>query len=64
MKELHAALFGEAIYIATSEIYVTISYCTTLAQITFYSNFAGTLEADVFIEDGFSVPFMTMYTKS
>ena len=40
---------------ATSEIYVAISYCTTFEQITFSSNFAGTLEADVFIEDGFSV---------
>ena len=51
MFERNTALFGGAIYIATTEIFF-VTYCTTFKQITFSSNFAG---ADVFIEDGFSV---------
>ena len=54
----NTALFGGAIYIATTEILIATfftPYCTTLEQITFSSNSAGTLGPDVFIEDGFSV---------
>ena len=54
----NTALFGGAIYIATADIqHVTYNstWCTTFEQITFSSNSAGTLGADVFIEDGFSV---------
>ena len=51
----NTALFGGAIYIATAEIFFAIHYCTTFEQITFSSNFARTLGADVFIEGGFSV---------
>ena len=60
--ERNTALFGGAIYIATSEIYVRKSYCTTFEQITFSSNFAGRFGADVFIEDGFSVSDIIYYT--
>ena len=52
--ESNTALFGGSIYIATAGIYIN-AYCTTFEQITFSSNSAGTLGADVFIEDGFSV---------
>ena len=53
--ERNTALFGGAIYIATAEIqHSFIPDCTTFEQITFSSNFASTLGADVFIEDGFS----------
>ena len=58
--EINKALFGGAIYIATikySEIVVD-SHCTTLEQITFTTNFAGILGADVFIEDGFKAKYM------
>ena len=51
--ERNTALFGGAIYIATTEMFVA-TYCTTLEQITFSSNSAGRFGADVFIEDGFS----------
>ena len=50
----NTALFGGAIYIATAEIFI-YENCTTFEQIIFSSNFASTLGADVFIEDGFSV---------
>ena len=54
--ERNTALFGGAIYIATAETFLfSYNYCTTFQQITFSSNFAGTLGADVFIENGFSV---------
>ena len=56
--ERNTALFGGAIYIATAEIFVATYNCTfetTFEQITFSSNSAATLGADVFIEDGFSV---------
>ena len=53
--ERNIALFGGAIYITTAEIqHSFIPDCTTFEQITFSSNFASTLGADVFIEDGFS----------
>ena len=52
--ERNTAVFGGAVYIATAEIFV-YTYCTTFEQITFSSNFAHTLGADVFIEDGVSV---------
>ena len=53
--ERNTALFGGAIYIATAEILEHNYHCTTVEQIAFSSNFAGTLGADVFIEDGVSV---------
>ena len=53
--ERNTALFGGAIYIATARIFNVAYKCTTFEQITFSSNSAGTLGADVFIEDGFSV---------
>ena len=59
--ERNTALFGGAIYIATAEIFFT-AYCTTFEQITFSSNFAGTLGSDVFIEDGFSVSDIIRHT--
>ena len=52
--ERNIALFGGAIYIAITEIFL-VPYCTTFEQITFSSNFAGKFGADVFVEDGFSV---------
>ena len=52
--ERNKALFGGAIYIAIAETF-DHPYCTTFEQITFTSNSAGTIGADVFIEDGFSV---------
>ena len=52
--ERNTALFGGAIYIATTET-LDPSYCTTFEQIIFTGNSAGTLGPDVFIEDGFSV---------
>ena len=60
--ERNTALFGGAIYIATAEIFFAIYYCTTFQQITFTSNSAGTLGADVFIEDGFSVSHIIYFT--
>ena len=62
--ERNTALFGGAIYIATSEIYDITSYCTTFEQnlIIFSSNFAVTLGADVFIKDGFSVRDIIYFT--
>ena len=53
--ERNTALFGGAIYIATAEILEHNYHCTTVEQIAFSSNFAGTLGADVFIEDGLTV---------
>ena len=47
----NTALFGGAIYIATAEIFI-YENCTTFEQIAFFSNSAGTLGADVFIDDG------------
>ena len=61
--ERNTALFGGAIYIATTDIHhLSIPYCTSLEQITFSSNFAGRFGADVFIEDGFSVSDIIYYT--
>ena len=60
--EKNIADFGGAIYIATIESYIFDTYCTTLGQITFSSNFAVTLGANVFIEDGratWITPFLT-----
>ena len=59
--ERNTALFGGAIYITTAEIF-HYPQCTTFEQITFSSNFASTLGADVFIEDGFSVTPTTYFT--
>ena len=59
--ERNTALFGGGIYIATAEIF-DYAYCTTFEQITFSSNFARTLGADVFIEDGFSVSHTIYFT--
>ena len=56
--ERNEAVFGGAIYIATVENFITDRYCTTLEQIAFSNNTAGTLGADIFIEDG----FYTLYT--
>ena len=53
--ERNTALFGGAIYIATTEIHHSSIPYTTFEHITFSSNFAGRFGADVFIEDGFSV---------
>ena len=60
--ERNTALFGGAIYIATTELFVSTHYCTTFEQITFSNNSAGTLGADVFIEDGVSVSHIIYYT--
>ena len=60
--ERNEAAFGGAIYIATIENIFTDTYCTTLEQIAFSNNIAGTLGADVFIEDGpltWLTPFFT-----
>ena len=59
--ERNTALFGGAIYIATTEIFVA-TYCTTFKRIAFTSNSAGTLGPDAFIEDGFSVSDIIYYT--
>ena len=59
--EKNKADFGGAIYIAAIE-YVLDRYCTTLEQITFSSNFAVTLGADVFIEDGPATWFTPFFT--
>ena len=59
--ERNTALFGGAIYIATAEIFI-YENCTTFEQIIFSSNFASTLGADVFIEDGFSVSHTIYFT--
>ena len=62
--EKNKAGFGGAIYIAEIEGYILIDrYCTTLEQITFSSNFAGTLGNDVYIEKGFEtswIPFRAL----
>ena len=44
--------FGGAIYIATIDNLSPYGFCTTLEQIAFSNNNAGTLGPDVFIEDG------------
>ena len=59
--EKNTALFGGAIYIATTEI-IVVTYCTTFKQITFSSNFAGKFGADVFVEDAFSVTNIIYYS--
>ena len=59
--ERNTALFGGAVYIATSEILVA-TYCTTFEQITFSSNSAGRFGADVFIEEKFSVINIIYFT--
>ena len=53
--ERNTALFGGAIYITTADLFFVRYYCTTFEQITFSINSAGTLGADVFIDDGYSV---------
>ena len=58
----NTALFGGAIYITRAEIVNNPYNCTTVEQIAFSSNFAGTLGADVFIEDGFSVSDIIYFT--
>ena len=60
----NTALFGGAIYIATAEIQFLpyITDCATFEQIIFSSNFASTLGADIFIEDGFSVTDVIYFT--
>ena len=50
--ERNKAVFGGAIYIATIDNLFIDTDCTTLEQISFSNNIAGTLGADVFIEDG------------
>ena len=60
--ERNEAGFGGAIYIARFENLFIARYCTTLEQIAFSNNTAGTLGADVFIEDGYTtylIPFVT-----
>ena len=60
--EKNKADFGGAIYIAAIESLVFDRFGTTLEQITFSNNFAVTLGADVFIEDGpatWCTPFFT-----
>ena len=59
--ERNTALFGGAIYIATTETLDPLN-CSTFEQIIFTSNSAGTLGPDVFIEDGFSVSDIIYYT--
>ena len=55
--ERNTALFGGAIYIARAHIvsFTKFYNCTTFEQIAFFSNSAGTLGADVFIDDGILV---------
>ena len=61
--ERNTALFGGAIYIATAEInlFFLVSNCASF-EITFSSNSARTLGADVFIEDGFTVSNIIYFT--
>ena len=56
------AVFGGAIYIAMNDGFAFDSYCTTLEQITFSSNFAITFGDDVFMEDGYSVSDIMYFT--
>ena len=58
--ERNTALYGGAIYIATTETLDPL-YCSTFEQIIFTGNSAGTLGPDVFIEDGFSVSDIIHY---
>ena len=60
----NTALFGGAIYITRAKIVNNPYNCTTVEQIAFSSDFAGTLGADVFIEDGFSVSDIIYFTFS
>ena len=60
--ERNKALIGGAIYIAKNKIYSYNTPCTTLEQIAFSNNTAGTLGADIFMEDGpatWFIPFVT-----
>ena len=59
--ERNTALFGGAIHIAPTAIFVKKYHCTTFEQITFSNNFAGRFGSDVFIEDGFSVSDIIYY---
>ena len=60
--ERNEAVFGGAIYIATIDNVFADSYCTTLEQIVFSYNIAGTLGADVFIEDGSATRLTPFFT--
>ena len=57
--ERNKAIIGGAIYIAKNEI-CCYAYCTKFEQITFSSDFASTLGADVFM--GFSVSYIIYFT--
>ena len=59
--ERNKAVIGGAIYIATTEI-CCYANCTIFQQITFSSNFARTLGADVYIADGFSVSYIIYFS--
>ena len=60
--ERNEAVFGGAIYIAVIDNIFTDTFCTTLEQIAFSNNIAGTLGADVFIEDGFVTTLTPFFT--
>ena len=64
--ENNKACFGGAIYIAEIESYEIVddTYCTSFEQITFTGNFADTLGADVYIEDGYFVSRTILFTFS
>ena len=59
--ERNEAVFGGAIYIATIDNLFIDTDCTTLEQIAFSNNMAGTLGADVFIEDGSATWFTPFF---
>ena len=61
--ERNTALFGGAIYITgLVQHYIVNTYCNTLEQITFSSNFAGTIGPDVLIEEGNFVNYIIYFT--
>ena len=60
--ERNKAVFGGAIYIATIDNLFIDTDCTTLEQISYFNNIAGTLGADVFIEDGSATRFTPFLT--
>ena len=60
--ERNEAVFGGAIYIPTIENLFTDTDCTTLEQIAFSNNTAGTLGDNIFIEDGFNTWYTPFFT--
>ena len=60
--ERNEAVFGGAIYIAVIDNIFIDTDCTTLEQIAFSNNIAGTLGDDIFIEDGSATRFTPFFT--